>query len=140
MLPFVSNWQGEVHFSIFHKGTPVVSTHSRFCQRPFSERLSRMEQVNATSKAYHWQMKRELPVTSCTVCGCVGYQMRAVNGRCCKTIGNERCIGVNAIANKTLDWNECPQCQASGYYRNKVCPNCNGAGFLFVGLRDAATI
>jgi len=100
---------------------------------------SRMEQPNAPARAYHQQMKRELPVTCCIECGGAGYNMRNANGRCCKTSGGQRCSGINAIAIKTLDWSERTHCQAAGYYRNKECPNCKGAGYLFVGLRDKAT-
>jgi DnaJ-class molecular chaperone len=85
-------------------------------------------------------MKREIPVTCCTECGGVGYNIRVANGRCCKTIGEKRCSGINAIAVKTFDWGECTHCQATGYYRNKECPNCKGAGYLFVGLRDKETV
>ncbi len=101
---------------------------------------SRIEQVNAPALAYHQQMKRELPVTCCTECGGVGYNMRVANGRCSKTIGEQRCSGVNAIAVKTLDWIECVHCQATGYYRNKECPKCKGAGYLFVGLTGKETV
>jgi DnaJ-class molecular chaperone len=99
-----------------------------------------MEQVKAPARAYHQQMKRELPVTCCTECGGAGYNMMVANGRCCKTSGEQRCSGINAIAFKTLDWSECTHCQATGYYRNKECPNCKGVGYLFVGLRDKATV
>ena len=100
--------------------------------------MSRMEQVNAPARAYHQQMKRELPVTCCTDCGRAGYDRRIVKGRCCKTIGEQRCSGINALAIKT-DWIECTHCEATGYYyRNKECPNCKGAGYLFVGLKDNA--
>src|SRR5438046_2376221 len=102
--------------------------------------VSRMEQVHALAQAYHQQMKRELPVTCCTECGGAGYNMRVANGRCCKASGEQRCRGINAIATKTFDRSECTHCQATGYYRNKECPNCKGAGYLFVGLRDEATV
>jgi DnaJ-class molecular chaperone len=93
-----------------------------------------------TGKAYHLEMKRDLPVTCCTECGGVGYNMRVANGRCSKTIGEQRCSGTNAIAAKPSDWIECTHCQATGYYRNKECPSCKGAGYLFVGLRDKAAV
>jgi len=99
-----------------------------------------MAQVNAAAEAYHQGMKRELPVTTCTECGSAGYNMRVANGRCCKTSGKQRCSGINAIAIKAFDWSECTHCQATGYYRNKECPSCKGAGYLFVGLRDKATV
>jgi hypothetical protein len=95
-----------------------------------------MEHVNAPARAYHQWMKRDLPVTCCTECGSAGYNKRVASGRCCKIIREQRCNGINAIAEKTIDWIECVQCEATGYYRNKECPNCNGAGYLFVGLRD----
>jgi DnaJ-class molecular chaperone len=72
--------------------------------------------------------------------GGVGHNMRVANARCCKTIGEKRCIGINAIAVKTSDWNECTHCLATGYYRNKECPSCKGAGYLFTGLRDTETV
>jgi DnaJ-class molecular chaperone len=99
-----------------------------------------MEQVNAPAQAYHQEMKRELPVTCCTECGGAGYNMRVANGRCCKTSGKQRCSGTNAIATQEFDWSECTHCLATGYYRNKECPSCKGAGYLFVGLRDKATV
>ena len=101
--------------------------------RPMLCGASHIAQANARAKAYHQEMKRELPVTCCTVCGAVGHNIRVANGRCCKTIGDQRCHGVNATAVKSVDWIECVHCQASGYYRNKECPNCKGAGYLYVG-------
>jgi DnaJ-class molecular chaperone len=100
----------------------------------------RMEQVDAPARSMISKMKRELPVTCCTECGGAGYNIRVANGRCCKTSGEQRCSGVNAIAAKTSDWSACTQCQASGYYRNKECPNCKGVGYLLVGLTDNATV
>jgi hypothetical protein len=101
---------------------------------------SRLEQLNAPARAYYQQMRRELPVTCCTECGRAGYNLRVANGRCCKISDEQRCTGVNAIAIKPLDWSECTHCGATGYHRNKECPNCKGAGYLFVGQRDAATV
>ena len=85
-------------------------------------------------------MKRELPVTRCTECGGAGYNARVTNGRCCKISGKQRCNGINAIATKPSDWSECTQCEATGYYRNKDCPNCTGSGYLFVGPKDEVTV
>jgi hypothetical protein len=85
-------------------------------------------------------MKRDLPVTYCTKCGGVGHNIRVVGGRCCKNNGEQRCEGVNAVATEKLDWQECTLCQATGYYRNKECPDCKGAGYLFSGLRDTAAV
>jgi len=129
--------------------TPLICTRFRFSGSGVRQQelgaatiireASRMEQVNAPARAYHQQMKRELPVTCCTECGGAGYNISNANGRCCKTSGGQRCSGINAIAIKTFDWSECTQCQATGYYRNKECPNCKGAGYLFEGVRDKAT-
>lgn len=74
-------------------------------------------------------------MTRCTECAGAGYNARVANNRCCKTIGEQRCNGVNAIAQNS-DWIDCTQCQATGYYRNKECPQCKGAGYLFAGLND----
>jgi hypothetical protein len=65
--------------------------------------------------------------------------MRVANDRCCKTSGGQRWSGINAIAIKSFHGNECTHCQATGYYRNKERMNCEGAGYLFAGLRDKAT-
>jgi hypothetical protein len=119
---------------------PIETTRLELGDATIIRAASRMEQVNAPARAYHQQMKRELPVTCCTECGGAGYNMRVANRRCCKTSGEQRCRGINAIADKTFDWNECTHCQATGYYRNKECPNCKGVGYLFVGLRDKATV
>jgi hypothetical protein len=118
-----------------HSGQARLGAHSTRLIRT----ASCMEQVNAPARAYHQKMKREQPVTCCTKCGGAGYNMRVANGRCCKTSGEQRCSGINAIAVETFDWSECKLCQATGYYRNKECPNCKGAGYLFVGLKDKAT-
>ena len=99
-----------------------------------------MGQVKAPAQVYHRQMKRELPVTRCTECGGAGYNARVTNGRCCKISGKQRCNGINAIATKPSDWSECTQCEATGYYRNKDCPNCTGSGYLFVGPKDEVTV
>jgi DnaJ-class molecular chaperone len=98
-----------------------------------------MEHANASRPAYDLDMKRDLPVTCCTKCGGAGYNARVVGGRCCKNKGEQRCDGTNAVANK-LDWEECTHCQATGYYRNKECPECKGAGYLFVGQGAEATV
>ena len=84
-------------------------------------------------------MKRELPVTCCTECGRAGYNIRVANARCCGTSGEQRCGGIN-VATRTSDWSECTHCEATGYYRNTECPNCKGAGYLFVRLRDQAAV
>jgi hypothetical protein len=83
-------------------------------------------------------MKRDIPVTSCTECGGVGHNLKVANGRCCKIFAGVRCAGTNALADKALDWVECLHCEATGYYRNKECPNCKGAGYLLASLRDKA--
>jgi hypothetical protein len=69
----------------------------------------------------------------------LGYNISVANGRCCKTSGEQRCSGINAIAVKTFDWSECKLCQATGYYRNKECPSCKGSGYRFEGVKDKAT-
>jgi hypothetical protein len=89
-------------------------------------------QVNALAKAYHGRVKREQPVTCCTDCGGAGYNIRVANGRCCRTVAGLRCNGTNASALSNSDWEECSYCLATGYYRNKECPQCRGAGFLFI--------
>jgi len=99
-----------------------------------------MERPIAPPLAYHQGMKRELPVTCCTDCGAAGYNLRVANARCSKINGEQRCSGTNAIATKPSDWNECSNCQATGYYRNKECPDCRGSGYLFVGLADTAAV
>src|SRR6267154_3360651 len=99
-----------------------------------------MEQVNAPARAYQQQRKRELPATCCTECSGAGYNMKVANGRCCKASGEQRCRGINAIATKKLDCSVCTRCPATGYYRNKECPNCKGAGYSFVGMRNKATV
>jgi len=91
------------------------------------------------AEAYDEEMKREIPVTCCTECGAVGHNIRVANGRCCKTSAELRCNGRNAIAPES-DWIECAHCQATGYSRNKECPVCKGAGYLFVGLADKAAV
>jgi hypothetical protein len=98
----------------------------------------RMKQVDAPAQAYHQRMKREIPVTCCTECGGAGYNMGVANGRCSKTSHEQRCSGTNAIATKPSDWSECTLCEATGYHRNKECPNCKGVGYLFMGLKDKA--
>jgi hypothetical protein len=76
-------------------------------------------------------LKRELPVTRCTECGNAGYNRSVAEHRCCKIIAGERCKGTNATAIHRTDWEDCSNCEASGYYRNKDCPQCHGVGYLF---------
>ena len=130
--PNLRHWGGSVSGPIRHLSNLVA--------HQYSMTASSMEQVNPPASAYHRHMKRDLPVTCCTECGGVGYNIRVANGRCSKTIGERRCSGVNAVAVKTLDWIECTHCEATGYYRNKECPKCKGAGYLFVGLRGKETV
>jgi DnaJ-class molecular chaperone len=77
-------------------------------------------------------LKRDVPVTHCAECGAAGYDVRLTNLRCCKTVGGERCNGVNESAVRNIDWKECSYCGASGFYRNNECPQCKGVGYLFV--------
>jgi len=84
-------------------------------------------------------MKREVPVTCCSECGGAGYNLAVANRRCSKISSEQRCNGINAIAKEISDWDECALCQASGYHRNKECPNCKGVGYIFV-LRDKAAV
>ena len=122
--------------------SPVTASISLepWVTRPFIRVASRLEHGKAPAWAYHHQMKRDLPVTCCTECGGAGHNIRVANLRCCKISGQLRCNGINAIAINPLDWTECTHCQATGYYRNKECPNCKGAGYLFMGLMDKATV
>jgi DnaJ-class molecular chaperone len=97
--------------------------------------------VNAYTRTYDSHMlKRELPVTHCTQCGGVGYNSRVADRRCSKTIAGERCGGTNANALNRSDWEDCSYCEATGYYRNKDCPQCQGVGYLFVRPREKQTI
>jgi hypothetical protein len=56
-----------------------------------------------------------------------------------KSTANNVCNGINAIAREISDWGECALCQATGYHRNKECPNCKGVGYIFVS-GDKATV
>jgi hypothetical protein len=84
-----------------------------------------------TSRDVSYTNEARTAVTCCTECGFPGYNIRVANGRCSKTVGEERCSGVNAIAANKADWIECKHCQVTGYYRNKECPKCKGTGYLF---------
>jgi hypothetical protein len=93
--------------------------------------------VNSRTRTYDRHMlKRDLPVTHCTVCGSAGHNSRVTGGRCCRTIGGERCNGMNASAANRSDWEDCSNCGATGYYRNKDCPACQGVGYLFLRPRE----
>lgn len=85
-------------------------------------------------------LKREVPVTHCTECGGAGYNSRVADRRCCKTIVGERCNGTNASALNRGDWEQCSFCEATGYYRNKECPRCQGVGYLFVRQRGKQAV
>lgn len=96
-------------------------------------RLHRLALANPKTRTYHRDMlKREVPVTHCTLCGGAGYNSRVADRRCSKTIAGERCNGTNANALNPSDWEDCSYCAATGYYRNKDCPQCQGVGYLFV--------
>ena len=97
--------------------------------------------VNTRTRTYDRHMlKRDLPVTHCTICGSAGYNSRVTGGRCCRTIGGERCNGMNAGAANRSDWEDCSNCGATGYYRNKDCPACQGVGYLFLGPREKQAV
>jgi hypothetical protein len=81
---------------------------------------------------------REVPTTRCTECGAAGYNVSVANGRCNKIIGGERCHGINQSATNIADWEECGYCRATGFERNKICSQCRGVGFLFVGKIEPA--
>lgn len=79
--------------------------------------------------------KRPLPVTSCTNCGAVGYNIALANRPCGRTVNKKRCKGINQSAIGTNDWKECPTCKGSGWQGGNMCSRCWGAGWLFVGQR-----
>jgi DnaJ-class molecular chaperone len=85
-------------------------------------------------------LKRDLPVTHCTLCGGAGYNSRVVDRRCCRTIDGQRCDGTNANAPNRGDWEDCSYCDATGYYRNKDCPQCQGVGYLFVRPKEKQVV
>ncbi len=85
-------------------------------------------------------LKKELPVTHCTQCGAAGYNSRVADRRCCKTIAGERCNGTNETAVNRGNWDDCPFCEATGYYRNKECPQCRGVGYLFVSTGEKQAV
>src|SRR5580704_3826235 len=89
-------------------------------------------------RRYHLALKREVPTTRCTECGAAGYNPSVANGRCNKIIGGERCHGINQSATNIADWEECAYCRATGFERNKICSQCRGVGFLFVGKIEPA--
>jgi DnaJ-class molecular chaperone len=93
------------------------------------------------TRTYHvYMLKRELPVTHCTQCGGAGYNARVTGRRCCKTIAGERCNGINASAPNRADWEDCSFCDATGYYRNKDCPQCQGVGYRFIRPRETQPV
>ena len=73
---------------------------------------------------------RPKPVTFCTVCGRVGYNIATANQRCGQTFNRKRCRGVNTSALNVNDWSECPSCAATGGENGKTCHQCDGAGWL----------
>lgn len=77
-------------------------------------------------------LKRELPATYCRTCGAAGHNARVANSRCSKTLNGERCSGIIVLARNVEDWNQCANCYATGFSRNKLCSSCLGVGFLFV--------
>ena len=77
-------------------------------------------------------LKREVPVTRCAHCGGAGYNSGVTDRRCPRIIAGERCNGINTSARNSGDWEDCSNCEATGYYRNKECPHCRGVGYLFV--------
>jgi len=77
--------------------------------------------------------KRPQPVTSCTKCGAVGYDIQLANGPCGRFVDRSmKCKGVNGSAINEGDWEECPSCGGTGDWANLHCDQCQGAGWLFV--------
>jgi hypothetical protein len=78
-------------------------------------------------------MKRPRPVTYCTDCRAVGYNIDLADEKCGRTLAHEkRCKGTIQSAIGENDWAECPSCAASGYDRTAQCFQCRGSGWLFV--------
>ncbi len=75
--------------------------------------------------------KRPKPVTCCTICGKVGYQIALTNERCEQMINRERCRGTNQSAIGVNDWKECSACSGTGG-TVEICARCDGVGWLFV--------
>jgi hypothetical protein len=120
---------------------PKRSDQIEFWYPDWTSPEQRQGVVNALTRTYHMDMlKRELPVTHCTQCGGAGYNSRVADRRCSKNIAGERCNGTNARALKQSDWEDCSNCESSGYYRNKECPRCQGVGYLFVRPKEEQAV
>ena len=76
-------------------------------------------------------MKRPKPVTSCTICGAPGYDIKLADGFCGRMVRGKRCRGTNQSAISDDDWRECSTCAASGYERVGQCSVCDGFGWVF---------
>jgi hypothetical protein len=75
--------------------------------------------------------KQPKPVTRCTLCGKVGYNILRSKGPCGERYNGKPCLGVNQSAIGEKDWAECESCAAMGWDGNDRCHRCDGSGWLF---------
>lgn len=79
---------------------------------------------------------KEKPVSVCTVCGCVGYSMNLINGKCGRRGADGKiCRGVNGSMLNDNDWAACDRCAGSGLDGDSECVRCAGAGWVDVRPR-----
>lgn len=71
------------------------------------------------------------PVSVCTHCGAVSYDMTQLNGRCKEQLAGTRCVGVNGSARGEGDWKRCEKCAGSGSAKSASCGYCNGSGWIY---------
>jgi hypothetical protein len=86
----------------------------KWCQRAKPAKIARME-------------KQRPPVTSCTNCGKVGYNITIANERCGQTIDRKRCKGTIQSAIGENDWAECHPVKVKD---GKMTRSVNGATVL----------
>jgi len=70
------------------------------------------------------------PVAVCTRCGMLQYDATAINQRCSRRAGTNRCDGVYGSRLSNGDWIECPACNATGRSLAGLCAKCAGVGWF----------
>lgn len=72
------------------------------------------------------------PVAVCTICEEYSNSIGSINQRCGKKTGKKKCKGVMGSAIAPNDWDECPNCHATGRKQSKECDQCDGYGWIYV--------
>ena len=84
------------------------------------------------SDAIFGATRRNRPIGVCPQCRAVTRKFEQLDKKCGRPLAlGAKCPGVIRSALTADEWMECGECRATGHVDDRVCPRCNGEGWLY---------